>query len=912
MSPPGRPKGEVRRAQPEGAPVSPPHGEPGPGRVPLPPADAQVLTTACDYCPIGCGYKVYRWPLGHEGGARAASNALGVDFPHAQVNRAAWVSPAQHNVVSHQGRPHHVVVVPDQDATVVNPGGNHSIRGGTLAQKCFNPGNRTSERLQQPMIRVGGTLTPVSWDLATEVMADISKYILARFGEHAWAIKMYSYQYFENTYAITKLGMSSIGTPSIAPHDKCAMTQDATGLDDAGLDAFAASYQDWADCEVAFLSGVDPYETKSTLFTSWMMPGDKKFIFVTPHRTMGVAWAVKQGRGLWLPIVPGTDTVLHLALARLVIENGWQDQAFIDRWTANAWEVEAGYGRGTRNTGWQWRTTWGIWQSDWEDYRRFVLAQPQSRLEVAAGLTGLKAEDIRLAAEWIAKPVNGRRPKTSFMLEKGNYWSNNYMNSASLASLGLICGAGNRAGRVIARGGGHQRGWMGAGGGASWQSPEKYPGRRKKDFNLDRWLMAGELRFAWVFGTTWTAAMAGSTALADRMRELTRGSPHQIESLDRQAIFETLKRRVDAGGMVMVDSDIYPCTPVGTEFADVVLPAATWGEDNFTRCNSERRLRLYAKFYDAPGQARPDWWAVQKFAHKMGYDRDGSYAWRDSNDVFEEAARFGRSGVLNYHPLVVRARALKLPAQELLRRYGTEGIQTPIRMRKGQLIGTARLHDPANEWEEIEGAETKPKWLQAFNTHSGKAVLLKTPWRFPGWLPFYEAVKPRAAKGEIWITNGRVAEVWQSAFDDQRKPALASRWPEGFLIVHPVDAAPHGIESGDRVQVHNDTVYVQTGQPQGVLEGDLDFDTLLAQGHIVVTEGRFVAVAIVSDEVRPGVAKANFNVPGSPANAVVSAVPDPVTNNYRYKLGRGVLTRLGESPYKHSFTAMSLKPRPLA
>ena len=45
------------------------------------------------------------------------------------------------------------------------------------------------------------------------------------------------------------------------------------------------------------------------------------------------------------------------------------------------------------------------------------------------------------------------------------------------------------------------------------------------------------------------------------------------------------------------------------------------------------------------------------------------------------------------------------------------------------------------------------------------------------------------------------------------------------------------------------------------------------------------------------------------ANAVVSAVPDPMTNNYRYKLGRGVLSKVGESPYKHSFTHMSLKPR---
>ena len=102
------------------------------------------------------------------------------------------------------------------------------------------------------------------------------------------------------------------------------------------------------------------------------------------------------------------------------------------------------------------------------------------------------------------------------MCEKGNYWSNNYMNTTSFAALGLICGAGNRPGRMISRGGGHQRGMMGAGGGSGWLSPEKYPGRRKKSFNLDRWLMAGEVKFAWVFGTTWVAAMMASDALGAR------------------------------------------------------------------------------------------------------------------------------------------------------------------------------------------------------------------------------------------------------------------------------------------------------------------------------------------------------------------------------------------------------------
>ena len=99
-----------------------------------------------------------------------------------------------HNIGMHEGREHHMVIIPDPDADVINPNGNHSIRGGTLAQKIYNPNTPTRDRLKYPMIRVGGILTPVSWDLATDVMAEVSKHVLKQHGEHAWGMKTYSYE----------------------------------------------------------------------------------------------------------------------------------------------------------------------------------------------------------------------------------------------------------------------------------------------------------------------------------------------------------------------------------------------------------------------------------------------------------------------------------------------------------------------------------------------------------------------------------------------------------------------------------------------------------------------------------------------------------------------------------------------
>jgi len=868
-------------------------------RVPLPPTDAKVHTTACDYCIVGCGYKVYTWPVGEEGGPAADQNALGSSFPSAALS--PWISPNQHNVVSVDGEPHNVVIVPDFDTQVVNKGGNHSIRGGTLALKCFNPDTPTRDRLLYPQIRINGELRRVEWDVALDVMAAVSKHVLKNYGEAAWAMKTYSYEFFENTFAISKLAFNSIKTPAFSPHDKPGAGNDTAGVDDSGIITYSASYQDWGDSDVIFISGTDPFETKTILFTSWMMNGPK-LIMVLPRRTAGVAYAEQNG-GLFLQINPGTDTLLHLAINRIILENDWEDKDFIDEWIASNWEIEMGMGRGTRNTPWQWRTTWGQLGTDFEGYKAWLLDYAPAELDNASRETDIPAEKILQAAEMISGGGD-ERPKASFGFEKGNYWSNNYTNTASFAAMGLLCGAGNRPGRVISRMGGHQRGWMGAGSYPRDKSPEKLPGRRKIELDLDRWVEAGNVRFAWVIGTTWTGAMAASQELERTFRSMTRESSYQPRRLDKEHIINTLIRRVDNGGMVVVNSDIYSVVPINTEFADIVLPAAAWGEHDAARNNGERRLRLYSKFYDPPGESKPDWWAISRFAQKMGFE---GYDWEDDNDVFEEAARFSRGGHRDYFVLVWRARQLGMKGHELLRSLGTQGIQTPIRWVDGEMVGTVRLHDSTLEIDSPEGPTMHHKWLTHFKSQSGKAVLNKSPWEM--FEDFYERIKPDPEKGEFWLTSGRINEIWQSGFDDVRKPYMKNRWPDTFVDIHPEDAAPYGIESGDEVRLFSDDILVQTGGWVKIKGNDASFTSLVEQGLIRQGEGDVRAVAIVSEAVKQGVIFANFLHPSSPANSLVHRVPDPITNRYRFKLGKAQIERIGESPYKNSFEEMSFKPR---
>jgi len=607
----------------------------------------------------------------------------------------------------------------------------------------------------------------------------------------------------------------------------------------------------------------------------------------------------------------------------LILENGWEDDAFLKKYAASHWEIQSGFGRGTRNEPWQWRTTWAKYGTDYAGYRKWILDYKPAELPEAARVTGIDAGKIRRAAEMLSGG-GGSRPKSSFVYEKGNYWSNNYTNMTSLAAMAIVNGAGNRTGRVVCRLGGHQRGW--ASKAAEYplvMSPERLPGRRKKPMDLDRWVESGRLRFAWVIGTTWIQAMAGSDELKRKFLALTRENKHQIRSAKPRSAIQALIKRTDTGGMVVVHQDIYLRNPIGSEIADLVLPAAAWGEEDFTRANGERRLRLYSKFYDPPGEAKPDWWIISRFAKRMGFE---GYDWKNSNDVFEEAARFSRKGPLNYFPLVWYAKKIGRPAHEVVRDLGTTGIQLPARYRTkptegkayleyagsyssplhpGVVVGTKRLHDRETDFGTPEGPTTHPKWLRTFKTHTGKVILHKSPWET--FSDFYEAARPKA--GELWVTNGRINETWGTGFDDARRPFISKRWPDNFIEIHPENAAPKGIESGDIVEIRSDNVLIQTGGFVGRRPDDHTFKALTRDGHIRTGKGSFQAVAIVTDAVKRGVTFTNALWMTEPANSVTPRVTDPITNQYRFKLGKGRIRKVGESPYKSSLESMSFLPR---
>ncbi len=886
--------------------------------VPLPPKNAEKLATCCDYCIVACGYHVYRWPTSApDGGPEADKNAFGEDFPTAMLK--SWVAPTQHNVVMHKGRPHNVVIIPDKQSKVVNIGGDSSIRGGTIAQKCFNPDSPTKDRLTQPLMRINGVLQPVSWELALDVAAGIGKYVVKRHGANAYSVKQYSYQFVENTYAISKFAKRHIRTAAFTFHDTPSDVTSTPGFRDAGFDNFAPSYKDWGDADVLMICGTDPYETKTILFTQFIRPAiDKgmKTIWLNPRETAGLAYAKSRG-ALHIQLYPGTDTVVLGAISRVILENGWEDKEWISKWVNNMWESSSGFGQGTRNTPWQWRTTWGKFQTDGvygeKGYKQWLMSQKEYEPETAAALAGIPAEQIYQAAEWLTGGGKGERPKASFGIEKGFYWSNNTGNTNAISSLATVCGAGGRPGRMVGRFGGHQRGGTGGGKYPRNKSPEKVPGRRRRALDTDRWLVSGHTRLAHVVGTTWIQAMCGSDGLAEKFEELVVNNPHQMHSKDKASMIATLQRRVDSGGMVVLDQDIYLRDPIGSRYADIIFPAATWGEEDFVRSNGERRIRLYSRFYDPPGEAKPDWWIIAQLGKRMGFD---GFDWKDSNEVCEESSRFSRGNRKAYHMVKVAAHKEGKTLHQKLREMGTEGIQGPTfyNHATGELHGTERLHDTTLTEADLKrkgmyaGGNMLNKKTTHFNTQTGRVNIQKHPWSL--FSDYWSWMRPK--EGELWHTNGRINEVWQSGFDDlERRPYIARRWPENFVEIHPDDAAAREIESGDRVLMYSNRVPYHVHTIKGVEGDDFQFSELMKNGHIKLGKGAAKAIAIVTPAVKKGVMYSYFLSPGKgqASNALQGRVVDNISGNYNYKLGVARVKKIGESQYKKEFVHMSFAPR---
>ncbi|WP_218188166.1 molybdopterin-containing oxidoreductase family protein [Desulfosarcina cetonica] len=214
------------------------------------------------------------------------------------------------------------VKVAGMDESPVNQGAI-CAKGHAAPQWVYSP-----DRLTHPLRRIGrkgeGRFERITWDVAIAQIAETLKAQKASYGPESLAILSPARRSYSE-YIVRFL--TAHGSPNFGHSGICAMQR-----------AFAFMYTigtwpqpDYQRSDLIILWGRQP------IFSGPVARPAKSFLAARQRgaKIIAIKPSVEPDVGmadLWLPIRPGTDTALALAMLHVVIAEDLLDHAFIDRW----------------------------------------------------------------------------------------------------------------------------------------------------------------------------------------------------------------------------------------------------------------------------------------------------------------------------------------------------------------------------------------------------------------------------------------------------------------------------------------------------------------------------------------------------------------------------------------------------
>jgi assimilatory nitrate reductase catalytic subunit len=223
-----------------------------------------------------------------------------------------------------------------------------------------------------------------------------------------------------------------------------------------------------------------------------------------------------------------------------------------------------------------------------------------------------------------------------------------------------------------------------------------------------------------------------------------------------------IKQALETVEFLVVQDGFHP-TPT-SELADLVLPAAIWGEKEGTYTNSERRVSKVNRAVDPPADARSDFRIFLDVASALGCGDELFPGWSTPEDAFNEWKRVSAGRLCDYSGMTYRA----------IETQG--GIQWPHPAGSADLPGTPRLY--------VDGR---------FQTDDGKARLIPTAWE-----PFPE---PPNAEFPFVLNTGRTVEHWHTRTKTGRVAILERLSPRPWLEMNPRDGRALRLKPTQRVDV---------------------------------------------------------------------------------------------------------------
>jgi anaerobic selenocysteine-containing dehydrogenase len=578
-----------------------------------------------------------------------------------------------------------------------------------------------------------------------------SKELLDEQGPSALGFYTTGQLFLEEYYTLGVIAHGAIGTNHVDGNTRLCTATAAEALKESfACDGQPGSYSDVDHADVIALYGHNVAETQTVL---WMRMLDRlagrnppKLICVDPRET-----PVARAATVHLAPLPGTNVALMNGILHEIIRNDWVDHDYVAAYTVGYEELA----------------------KQVEDYSP----------ERVAGICQVPAEQIREAARII-----GTAKRLLSTVLQGFYQSHQATAAAvQVNNVNIIRGMLGKPGAGILQMNGQPTAENTRESGADGDLPgfrnwsnDSHVAELARIWNIEqmqiphyappthlmqmmRYVEQGTIRFLWVNGTN----PAVSLPELRRIRSI----------LSQQRLF-------------LVVQDLF-LTETAV-LADVVLPAATWGEKTGTFTNADRTVHLSDKAVEPPGQARPDLDIFLGYARRMDFrDKDGQPLpqWHDPESAFEAWKRCSAGRPCDYTGL------------SYAKLRGSSGIQWPCTVEHPD--GTERIYVDGQFWSTpdycesygrdlITGAPVEPTEYRAMNP-AGKAVI-----KAAEYLPPHESPSDGFP---CYLITGRTLFHFHTRTKTGRAPQLQAAAPQVWVEISVKDAADQGIDEGDVVDV---------------------------------------------------------------------------------------------------------------
>ncbi|MDX3907429.1 MAG: molybdopterin-dependent oxidoreductase [Pigmentiphaga sp.] len=596
-------------------------------------------------------------------------------------------------------------------------------KGLSLAQTAQSHAGRALVPSWRP--QRDAPLQPVDWDAAYDHVATRLADIVRRHGPDAVAFYVSGQLLTEDYYVFNKLAKGLVGTNNIDTNSRLCMSSAVTAYKLAlGADGPPTCYEDLDHAHTVLIAGSNMAYAHPVLYRRLeaareARPGTR-WIVVDPRRTDTAAMA-----DLHLQIQPGTDVALFNGMLHHLIWEGWLNPAHIADHTEG-----------------------------FDAVKRLVRDTTPA---AAAAVCGIRERDLCDAAEWFA-----RSPATLSLYCMGlNQSARGTDKNLALINLHLATGQIGRpgAGPFSLTGQPNAMGGREVGGMATMLAAHR---------DIANEAHRAEVAAFW--GVDQVSGRTGLTAV-DMFDALAAGQVKAVwivctnpaHSLPRlEAVRQALRR-----AELVIVQEAYADTDT-VAFADVLLPAASWGEKEGTVTNSERRISRVRPAVPPPGEARPDWRIAAEIGRRMqALLKPGTpdlFPYEHPGRIFEE------------HRALTRGRDLDIGGLDygLLETQGPQQWPYPA----GASQGLARRYTDGR-----------------YATASGRACFQPVAYR-----PVAAAT---SARHPFHLTTGRLRDQWHGMSRTGRIAPAFSHAPEPTLDMHPADAARRGLAEGELVRIQS-------------------------------------------------------------------------------------------------------------